>query len=182
MTFNDEIRREQLLHCNITIRIYVIMTVAPLRLNSLMDLYWKWFTFGLNCRTGAQLCLPFVWTKGAKTLLQCTQWLILTSAHHHVPSLLRHTSDDSAPSEAAKKSSHVWTITMSCLYWSAHLSARIQEWIWRWELSLRLWLNVLIAGVYDEPNCSSTKPTHAVLLVGYGTECNKQDYWLVKNR
>ncbi|KAL6478431.1 hypothetical protein MHYP_G00142660 [Metynnis hypsauchen] len=37
------------------------------------------------------------------------------------------------------------------------------------------------SGVYDEPDCSSFKPTHAVLLVGYGIECNKQDYWLVKN-
>ncbi|XP_036443811.1 cathepsin L1-like isoform X2 [Colossoma macropomum] len=37
------------------------------------------------------------------------------------------------------------------------------------------------SGVYAEPNCNSTKPTHAVLLVGYGTDWNKQDYWLVKN-
>ncbi|XP_036449134.1 cathepsin L1-like [Colossoma macropomum] len=37
------------------------------------------------------------------------------------------------------------------------------------------------SGVYDEPNCSSSKLSHAVLLVGYGTEGNTQDYWLVKN-
>ncbi|KAL7873633.1 hypothetical protein AOLI_G00127040 [Acnodon oligacanthus] len=39
----------------------------------------------------------------------------------------------------------------------------------------------MIAGVYDEPNCSSAKLNHAVLLIGYGTEGNTQDYWLVKN-
>ncbi|XP_036449603.1 digestive cysteine proteinase 3-like [Colossoma macropomum] len=38
------------------------------------------------------------------------------------------------------------------------------------------------SGVHDEPNCSSTNVTHAVLIVGYGTEANKKDYWLVKNR
>ncbi|KAM9777320.1 procathepsin L-like [Neosynchiropus ocellatus] len=36
------------------------------------------------------------------------------------------------------------------------------------------------SGVYDEPACSSTRPTHAVLIVGYGTHQGK-DYWLVKN-
>ncbi|KAL7861650.1 hypothetical protein SRHO_G00130910 [Serrasalmus rhombeus] len=36
------------------------------------------------------------------------------------------------------------------------------------------------SGVYDEPNCSSTNVTHAVLAVGYGT-FKRKDYWLIKN-
>ncbi|KAL7873640.1 hypothetical protein AOLI_G00127110 [Acnodon oligacanthus] len=36
------------------------------------------------------------------------------------------------------------------------------------------------SGVYDEPNCS-TNVDHAILIVGYGTDANKKDYWLVKN-
>lgn len=38
-------------------------------------------------------------------------------------------------------------------------------------------------GVYYDPNCESDvdKMNHAVLIVGYGTEDNGQDYWLVKN-
>ncbi|GFY48226.1 cathepsin L, partial [Trichonephila inaurata madagascariensis] len=37
-------------------------------------------------------------------------------------------------------------------------------------------------GVYDEPECGNgiSDLTHAVLVVGYGTEEGK-DYWLVKN-
>ncbi|KAI4876599.1 hypothetical protein NFI96_034279, partial [Prochilodus magdalenae] len=37
------------------------------------------------------------------------------------------------------------------------------------------------SGVYEEPACGDTTPNHAVLVVGYGTNRNRQDYWLVKN-
>lgn len=36
-------------------------------------------------------------------------------------------------------------------------------------------------GVLDIPNCSRSKLTHALLVVGYGYSHSK-DYWLVKNR
>ncbi|GBO34952.1 Cathepsin L, partial [Araneus ventricosus] len=38
------------------------------------------------------------------------------------------------------------------------------------------------SGIYDQPNCPNDVGflTHAVLVVGYGTE-NGLDYWLVKN-
>ena len=36
-------------------------------------------------------------------------------------------------------------------------------------------------GVYDEPNCSTRKLTHAMLIVGYG-RCYGKEFWLVKNR
>ncbi|KAI4874695.1 hypothetical protein NFI96_021608 [Prochilodus magdalenae] len=37
------------------------------------------------------------------------------------------------------------------------------------------------SGVYDEPKCSSSIQTHAVLVVGYDTDCSGRQYWLVKN-
>ncbi|XP_075825519.1 procathepsin L-like isoform X3 [Microtus pennsylvanicus] len=36
-------------------------------------------------------------------------------------------------------------------------------------------------GMYYEPNCSSSKLDHAVLVVGYGEESDGKKYWLVKN-
>ncbi|CAL1299000.1 unnamed protein product, partial [Larinioides sclopetarius] len=36
------------------------------------------------------------------------------------------------------------------------------------------------SGIFDEPKCRTDIPSHAVLVIGYGTEDGK-DYWLVKN-
>uniref|UniRef100_A0A3P8USH7 Cathepsin 12 n=1 Tax=Cynoglossus semilaevis TaxID=244447 RepID=A0A3P8USH7_CYNSE len=36
------------------------------------------------------------------------------------------------------------------------------------------------SGIYDEPSCNPNNLSHAVLLVGYGTE-GGQDYWIIKN-
>lgn len=37
------------------------------------------------------------------------------------------------------------------------------------------------SGVYYEPNCDPLNINHAVLVVGYGTDENDQDYWIIKN-
>uniref|UniRef100_A0A3B5AEI2 Cathepsin L1-like n=1 Tax=Stegastes partitus TaxID=144197 RepID=A0A3B5AEI2_9TELE len=36
------------------------------------------------------------------------------------------------------------------------------------------------SGIYDEPNCNPNNLSHAVLLVGYGSD-DGQDYWIIKN-
>ncbi|KAL7861645.1 hypothetical protein SRHO_G00130860 [Serrasalmus rhombeus] len=46
--------------------------------------------------------------------------------------------------------------------------------------STRPSLKLYKSGVYDEPNCSANVD-HAILIVGYGTDASKKDYWLVKN-
>lgn len=37
------------------------------------------------------------------------------------------------------------------------------------------------SGIYYDPKCSSTGLNHAVLVVGYGTSEEGEDYWLIKN-
>ena len=42
-------------------------------------------------------------------------------------------------------------------------------------------IEISFSGIYDEPNCNPNNLSHAVLLVGYGSE-GGQDYWIIKNR
>ncbi|GMR62957.1 hypothetical protein PMAYCL1PPCAC_33152, partial [Pristionchus mayeri] len=37
------------------------------------------------------------------------------------------------------------------------------------------------SGVYFEPACSSSALDHAILVIGYGTDPEQGDYWLIKN-
>ncbi len=37
------------------------------------------------------------------------------------------------------------------------------------------------SGIYYEPSCSSISLNHAILVVGYGTDENGLDYWIIKN-
>ncbi|KAJ8680058.1 hypothetical protein QAD02_015845 [Eretmocerus hayati] len=37
------------------------------------------------------------------------------------------------------------------------------------------------SGIFYDPKCNPDRLNHAVLVVGYGTDENGQDYWLVKN-
>lgn len=46
-------------------------------------------------------------------------------------------------------------------------------------------LNFYFTGIYYDPNCSSQKLGHAVVVVGYGFEGEESDnnkYWIIKNR
>ena len=36
-------------------------------------------------------------------------------------------------------------------------------------------------GIYDPPNCSDFNLDHGMLVVGYGTNQDGKDYWIVKN-
>ncbi|XP_062580910.1 procathepsin L-like [Saccostrea cucullata] len=36
-------------------------------------------------------------------------------------------------------------------------------------------------GIYDDPNCTSETLNHAVLVIGYGYNLTRTDYWIIKN-
>ena len=50
------------------------------------------------------------------------------------------------------------------------------------QVSLQREVTVLYAGVYKEPDClwKADELDHAVTLVGYGTDPQGEDYWLIK--
>ncbi|KAI1700019.1 papain family cysteine protease domain-containing protein [Ditylenchus destructor] len=53
------------------------------------------------------------------------------------------------------------------------ISAIMDASLWSYQLYKR--------GVYYEPSCDSNRLNHAVLVVGYGTDPEHGDYWLIKN-
>ena len=48
-------------------------------------------------------------------------------------------------------------------------------------ISVGIFIQFYSDGVMDVPNCSRSKLTHAMTIIGYGSGRSK-DYWLLKNR
>jgi len=42
-------------------------------------------------------------------------------------------------------------------------------------------IQLYTSGIYYEPTCNSTLLDHSMVLVGYGTAANGQDYWIARN-